>query len=114
MFAALGAVLRGSLARCIAACRFGMNQPLPSWHLFVGTGIIVFALLILSVPMLGSRRHTLRAEVAELKDSVAELKAAVDDNWLTERRAQEIREASRRRYTNPTGTLPSAAPPAGA
>ena len=33
----------------------------------------------------------LRAEVAQLKDSVAELKAAGDDNWLTERRAQEIR-----------------------
>ena len=33
----------------------------------------------------------LRAEVAQLKDSVAELKAASDDNWLTERRAQEIR-----------------------
>ena len=33
----------------------------------------------------------LRAEVAQLKDSVAELKAASDDNWLTERRAREIR-----------------------
>ncbi len=33
----------------------------------------------------------LRAEVAELKDAVAELKAAGDDNWLTARRAQEIR-----------------------
>jgi len=33
----------------------------------------------------------LRAEVAELKDTVAELKAASGDNWLTERRAQEIR-----------------------
>ncbi len=33
----------------------------------------------------------LRAEVAELKDSVAELKAASDDNWLTDQRAREIR-----------------------
>jgi len=33
----------------------------------------------------------LRAEVAELRDVVAELKAAGDDNWLTARRAQEIR-----------------------
>ena len=29
--------------------------------------------------------------MAELKDTVAELKAASDDDWLTERRAQEIR-----------------------
>ena len=33
----------------------------------------------------------LRAEVAELKDTVDEIKAATDDNWLTARRALEIR-----------------------
>lgn len=33
----------------------------------------------------------LRTQVAKLTDTVAELKAADDDNWLTERRADEIR-----------------------
>lgn len=42
-----------------------VNQPLPSWHLFVGTGIIVVALLNLSIPALQSRRHALSGVVAE-------------------------------------------------
>ncbi len=42
-----------------------VNQPLPSWYQFVGTGIIVLALLVLSVPALPSRARALGADVGE-------------------------------------------------
>jgi len=66
------------------------------WYGFpaAGIGIVVLGTTVFAGDDARSRDdliEALRIEVAELQDTVAELKAASDDNWLTEQRVQQIR-----------------------